>query len=66
MNEHIQFIPNFTTYRIWNATNRCWYSKIYTIRGHALNSITAYVKSLNLILILVVSKSEQETQYELI
>lgn len=64
MNEHIQFIPNFRMYKIWNATRKCWMGNPYSQRGHALNFADRFKR--DQLIILVTIQSEKETIYEII
>lgn len=57
-------IPDFKTFRVWNATRKCWSTKRYTRKGDAINLLhrrdndpTVYV---------LVTTSSCEVQYELI
>jgi len=64
--EIIDGIPDFKTFRVWNATKKCWWPKRYTRKGDAVtysgrrnNKNTPYT-------LVLVTTSSCEVQYKLI
>lgn len=60
MNELTQCIPDFKTFRVWNATRKAWASKRYSRKQDAVNSMGTPGTQIYII----VTTSSAEVQYE--
>lgn len=64
LTELVQSIPNFKTYRVWNATRKCWVSKRYTRKGDAISRFVGPNQTCRPDTYIVICTSFGEVTYE--
>lgn len=64
--EIIDSIPDFKTFRVWNATRKCWVSKRYTRKGDAISYCAKRNNKNSPYILVLVTTSSYEVKYELI